>query len=284
MEQMTTDEMKRNLDTGDRRLQKSDGAEQRSDSGKDDAERHRRDQSTEAEQQKSGDEQLVVMPRAEAEELLKARERAERRQRLEQTAEQMRAALEKELQGGQLEIETEDEKIVIRIREKASFASGGVEVRDSFRPVLVRVAQILQKTSGEIAVVGHTDNVPLEQGLFRSNWDLSAARAVSVLHAMLESVRLNPARFSVQGAGDTQPLVDNDTPAQRARNRRVEIILKQGEDLEAKTGIRSGLVPPEADAAARTPPPASETDAGTAPDAGTETPEAGQDPFVQPAG
>lgn len=292
MEQMTTDEMKRNLDTGDRRLQKSDGGERRSDSGKDDAERHRQDQSGKTgnqsadaeDRQKSGEEQLVVMPKLEAEELLRARERAERRRQLEQTSEQMRAALEEELQGGQLEIETEDEKIVIRIREKASFASGGVDLRDSFRPVLVRVAQILQKTSGEIAVVGHTDNVPLEQGLFRSNWDLSAARAVSVLHAMLESVRLDPARFSVQGAGDTQPLVENDTPAKRARNRRVEIILKQGEDLEAKTGIRSGLVPPEAAPAAQTESPAAGTDDKEAPGEGADTPGAGQDAFVQPAG
>ena len=268
MEQMTTDEMKRNLDTGERPLQqRNDGAQQGRDSSAGDADSRSRDAS------EATDDQLVSMPKAEAEELLKARKRAERRRRLEQTAEQMRAALEKELQGGQLEIETEDEKIVIRVREQASFSSGGVELRDSFRPVLVRVAQILQKTSGEIAVVGHTDNVPLEQGLFRSNWDLSAARAVSVLHAMLESVRLEPARFSVQGAGDTQPLVGNDTPAQRARNRRVEIILKQGEDLEAKTGIRSGLVPP-----------ASETDDKTAPGETTQTPETGQDPFVQPAG
>lgn len=272
MEQMTTDEMKRNLDTGDKRLKKSDGAEQHSDSGKDDADRHRDDQL------KSADDQLVVMPKAEAEEIIRARERAERRQRLEQTAAQMRAALEKEIEGGQIDIETEDEKIVIRIREKASFASGGVDLRDSFRPVLVRVAQILQDTPGRIAIVGHTDNVPMAEGLFRSNWDLSAARAVSVLHGMLESVQLDPARFSVQGAGDTQPLVDNDTPANRARNRRVEIILRQGDDLEARTGISSGLVPePDASAVPQSP------EAGAAAPAGEALPEpaAQSEPRVQ---
>ena len=289
MEQMTTDEMKRNLDTGDQRLKRSDGAEQRSDSGRDDAERQRSDESAQAEDQlKSTDDQLVVMPRAEAEELLKARQQAERRRRLEQTAAQMRAALEKELEGGQIEIETEDEKIIIRIREKASFASGGVEVRDSFRPVLVRVAQILQATPGGIAVVGHTDNVPLEQGLFRSNWDLSAARAVSVLHAMIESVRLDPQRFSVQGAGDTQPLVDNDSPAGRARNRRVEIILEQGDDLEAERGIRSGLLPDDEPAPAS--PAQTEPSGAAAPGAeaqegaGNRPAESEPDSFVQPAG
>ncbi|BAZ94990.1 flagellar motor protein [Thiohalobacter thiocyanaticus] len=272
MEQMTTDEMKRNLDTGDKRLKKSDGAEQHSDSGKDAADRHRDDAL------KAPDDQLVVMPKAEAEEIIKARERAERRQRLEQTAAQMRAALAKEIEGGQIDIETEDEKIVIRIREKASFASGGVDLRDSFRPVLVRVAQILQDTPGRIAIVGHTDNVPMAEGLFRSNWDLSAARAVSVLHGMLESVQLDPARFSVQGAGETQPLVDNDTPANRARNRRVEIILKQGEDLEASHGISSGLVPvPDASAGPQSP------EAGAAAPAGEALPEpaAQSEPLVQ---
>lgn len=280
MEQMTTDEMKRNLDTGDKRLKKNDGADQHSDSGKDEAERHREDQL------KAPDDQLVVMPKAEAEEIIRARQRAERRQRLEQTAAQMRAALEKEIEGGQLDIETEDEKIVIRIREKASFASGGVELRDSFRPVLVRVAQILQDTPGGIAIVGHTDNVPMAEGLFRSNWDLSAARAVSVLHGMLESVELDPARFSVQGAGDTQPLVDNDTPANRARNRRVEIILRQGEDLEASGGISSGLVPAADTDPFAVPQPPDAPAAETSEEGSGEAPDASQpeDPFVQPSG
>lgn len=280
MEQMTTDEMKRNLDTGDKRLKKSDGAEQHSDSGKDAADRHRDDAL------KALDDQLVVMPKAEAEEIIKARERAERRQRLEQTAAQMRAALAKEIEGGQIDIETEDEKIVIRIREKASFASGEVDLRDSFRPVLVRVAQILQETPGRIAIVGHTDNVPMAEGLFRSNWDLSAARAVSVLHGMLESVQLDPARFSVQGAGETQPLVDNDTPANRARNRRVEIILRQGDDLEARSGISSGLIP-EADSGPFTAPqPTDAPAAGASPDVPGEAPDASspEDSFVQPSG
>lgn len=264
MEQITTDEMKRNLDTGDKRLQKSDGAEKRSDSGRDDA-KLQRQQELAAE-----NDQLVVMPRADAEEIIKARQRAEAQRKLEQTAAQMRAALDKEIEAGQIDVETEDQKIIIRIREKASFASGDVMLRDSFRPILVRVAQILNETPGRIAIAGHTDNLPIRNDLFRSNWELSAARAVSVLHGMIESVDMDVNRFAIQGLGDTQPMLDNDTPANRARNRRVEIILKQGEDLEANSRITTDYT----------------TSASPAPAADAPAEDAGQQPqgapFVKP--
>ena len=84
--------------------------------------------------------------------------------------------------------------------------------------------------TGAITVSGHTDNVPIRSGgQYRSNWELSAARAASVAHELL-AAGLDPARLMVSGHADTQPRVLNDSPANRALNRRVDITFANGRD------------------------------------------------------
>jgi chemotaxis protein MotB len=83
---------------------------------------------------------------------------------------------------------------------------------------------------GAITVSGHTDNVPIKGGvIYRSNWDLSAARAVSVAHELL-AAGVTPERLMVSGHADTQPRVANDTPEHRALNRRVDLTFVAGKD------------------------------------------------------
>jgi chemotaxis protein MotB len=93
-----------------------------------------------------------------------------------------------------------------------------------------RISAVLAAKPGRILVAGHTDDVPISTGRFRSNWELSSARAVTVLHSMLRNNDIDEERIVVQGFADTQPLVDNDSPQHRAMNRRVELILKRGID------------------------------------------------------
>ena len=90
---------------------------------------------------------------------------------------------------------------------------------------------------------GHTDNVPIYTERFRSNWELSAARAVSVAHEMMLATDIPSERFLIQGFADTQPVAANDTAANRAKNRRVEIVLQQGEDREGDAPPISGQGP-----------------------------------------
>jgi chemotaxis protein MotB len=184
-------------------------------------------------QQKAG----AVLDDASAEELLKAKMAAERQRKLEQSAKLISSALGKEIKAGSVDVETAGQKIIIRVREKASFGSGSAELKGAFRPLLARVATILKGSEGQIVVAGHTDNVPIYTERFRSNWELSAARAVSVAHEMMLATKIPSNRFLVQGFADTQPMANNDSAANRAKNRRVEIILQQGEDLEG--GARS---------------------------------------------
>jgi chemotaxis protein MotB len=167
------------------------------------------------------------------EELVAARQAAEKRRKLEQSARLISNALGKEIKAGSVDVETEGQKIIIRVREKASFGSGSAELKGAFRPLLARVAKILKGSEGKIIVAGHTDNVPIYTERFRSNWELSSARAVSVAHEMMLATDIPSNRFLIQGFADTDPIAGNDSAANRAKNRRVEIILLQGEDRQA---------------------------------------------------
>ncbi len=81
-------------------------------------------------------------------------------------------------------------------------------------------------------IAGHTDNIPISTARFRSNWELSSSRAVSVVHELLKGNMLNTGRFLVEGHGDAHPLAANDTKQNRALNRRVEITIIQGHNAD----------------------------------------------------
>ncbi|MEM7540280.1 MAG: flagellar motor protein MotB [Pseudomonadota bacterium] len=148
-------------------------------------------------------------------------------QEAEEKAQELMEALKEEVEKGMIEIETDGARVVIRIQEKGSFPSGTARFDKGFGPVVGRLSGALAGIEGEIAVAGHTDNIPIKTKTYRSNWDLSSARAVSVVHALLENDELVPERFVVEGHGESDPLVPNDTAANRALNRRVEIVINQ---------------------------------------------------------
>lgn len=179
--------------------------------------------------QQSEDEK--TMTEEEIEEKLKDYER-ELLKKTQAQAFELAAALREEILTGQLEIETIGKRIIIRVKEKNSFPSGSATLNEDFEPVMDKVREALVDTEGQITVSGHTDNLPIYTDRFRSNWELSSARAVSVAHELLIDGDIDAQRFLVVGHADTKPLVDNETPENRARNRRVEIELRQAEDPE----------------------------------------------------
>ncbi len=202
----------------------------------------RLDQALDAEMVQSGQQAATVAP-GDLEELIKARAAAERQKKLERSAQLISNALGKEIEAGSVDVEAAGQKIIIRVREKASFGSGRAELKQAFRPLLKRVSDILEGSEGKIIVAGHTDKVPIYTERFRSNWELSAARAVSVAHEMMLAADIPSERFLVQGFADTQPVAANDTAANRAKNRRVEIVLQQGDDREGDDPPISGQAP-----------------------------------------
>lgn len=146
----------------------------------------------------------------------------------EQDAIDLATALSKEIAAGVLEVETRGRNIIVRVKEHGSFESGSASLTTDFTPVLRIIQDVLRETDGQIVVEGHSDSNPISTDRFRSNWELSSARAVSVAHGLFGDGRLEQSRFSVSGYAATRPLVSNETPAGRARNRRVEIVIKQG--------------------------------------------------------
>ena len=146
----------------------------------------------------------------------------------EDDAYELAEALSEQIAAGQVEIETRGRLIIIRIREKGSFISGSADLAPDYREVMTEVRAVLAQKPGKIEIQGHTDDLPIRTSRYRSNWDLSAARAVSVALELMRGDEISPRRFEVAGFSDTSPLVANDSPQNRARNRRVEILVKQG--------------------------------------------------------
>ena len=148
-------------------------------------------------------------------------------------------ALSTQIKKGEVEIETRGRDITVRIKEQGSFASGSAQLRSGFKSVLHDVRDVLSEKSGDILVQGHTDNIAISTSRFRSNWELSTARAVSVAHELLTERVLNPQRLTVSGYSDTRPLVENDSKENRALNRRVEIVVSQGLDTDLRTELNN---------------------------------------------
>ena len=131
-----------------------------------------------------------------------------------------------------IEVRTLGARTIIHIREKGSFALGSADVESNFLPVLEKIHAVLRQTDGVIRIAGHTDNLPIATLRFRSNWELSSARSVSVLHALMQHEGLDPTRFVIAGYADTRPVASNDSSTDRAQNRRVDISIIRGEDYQ----------------------------------------------------
>ncbi len=150
---------------------------------------------------------------------------------MQNVMESIKKALEQEIDQGAIEVENLGQQIIIRIREKGAFPEGSAFLQPKFRPLVRQIADLVKEVPGIIMVSGHTDNLPVESELYRSNWDLSAQRAVSVAQEMERVPGFDHSRLRVRGMADTEPVESNDTPLGRAFNRRVEINVMQGEPL-----------------------------------------------------
>ena len=138
-------------------------------------------------------------------------------------AAQLIEALENEIAQQQVSVSYNTERVIMRFAEDATFPSGSADLIASTRPILDKVVEVLAQCDGNIIVSGHSDDLPVQSARFRSNWDLSSARAVSVVHALVLNRQIDASRVVAAGRAETRPLMPNDSAANRARNRRVEI-------------------------------------------------------------
>ena len=139
-------------------------------------------------------------------------------------AAELLAMAQKPALNGRVQIRLEARGVVVSLAEAGFFDTGSADIKSDGLPAVSAIAEkILEWSALDVLVEGHTDNVPIRPGgRYRSNWELSTARAVTVLHLLIEKHRVDPLRLSASGYGEYKPVAVNDTAEGRAANRRVE--------------------------------------------------------------
>jgi len=126
----------------------------------------------------------------------------------------------------ELSVEIKNGKVYVSMSDKLLFKSGSSSVEDKGKDALKLLAGVLDKNSDiDILIEGHTDNVPIKTTVYKDNWDLSVARATSIVRILTNDYKIGPTRLTASGKGEFFPKADNETPEGRAKNRRTEIIL-----------------------------------------------------------
>ena len=143
----------------------------------------------------------------------------------------IRTALVQDIQSGSVSVGIKGEFIVVEINNAVLFEPGKAETRPEFIPVAGRIASAFRDEQGPIRIVGHTDNVrPRQSSTYKSNYDLSVARAEAVEKALAPELG-ETSRVSLEGKGEDEPIADNATPDGRAKNRRVEVMIRREDAL-----------------------------------------------------
>ena len=140
----------------------------------------------------------------------------------------------------QLSTQLEEEGLMIRIKERALFASGSADLVPESERVATIVAGLLAAVPERVLISGHTDTDPINNAQFPSNWELSSVRAMTFMkYLMAINDKLNPARFSAIGYGEYRPIAPNDTYENKQKNRRVEILIARTLSFNPNEGIYS---------------------------------------------
>jgi chemotaxis protein MotB len=134
-------------------------------------------------------------------------------------------ALGKEIERQEVAMRMTPEGFVISLHELGFFDSGEARLKPGAEDKIKRIAAVLTQYGLNMRVEGHSDNVPIHNGLFNSNWDLSTARAMAVAMMLIDESGVDPRRMSIAGYGEYHPTASNDTPEGRRANRRVDIVV-----------------------------------------------------------
>jgi chemotaxis protein MotB len=140
--------------------------------------------------------------------------------------------LEKEIREGKVEVSLQPRGLVVSLKQTAFFPSGTDAMAPDSMETVGKLAGALKDLSNPVRIEGHTDPVPIHSIRFRSNWELSAARAITMMEALAGRFEIPRTRMAIVGYADTMPVASNDTPEGRARNRRVDLVILNNYALE----------------------------------------------------
>lgn len=178
-------------------------------------------------------------------ELSKIQEMREKeRQELAKAKALLSKLLRKEIDDRQIRVEQNERGVVITFLAEVLFDSGKAKVREDSYPVLEKVARVLTEEVADyrIGIEGHTDNDPIKHSGWKSNWELSTARATSVLHYLVDQKEVQPSRVSAIGYGEYHPIASNDNSEGQQQNRRVEVVILPKEINKVRAGLDESAV------------------------------------------
>lgn len=199
-------------------------------------------------------------------------------QALEALKARLSERLKLQIAGGQVGLEVDPRGLVVTIREAGTFGVGSAELSDAAKGLLGEVADALADVDHPVRIEGHTDDVPIRTAKYKSNWELSTARATNVVSFFVEDRGLPPSRFSVAGYGEFRPRAANNTGANRATNRRVDIVILNQETALKEEPTAAGAEAPDGAA-----PPATGGAQDDAAAAGEDAPEAAPEAALEAA-
>jgi len=144
-------------------------------------------------------------------------------------------ALEAEIKDGKIELQLEPRGLVLHMRQAAFFPSGDDSIDPKTYAAIDKIGETIRNLPNAVRLEGHTDSVPIHTARFHSNWELSAARSISMLDLLASRCSIARERMAIAGYADTMPVASNDTDEGRARNRRVDIVV-----LNQQVGVLGG--------------------------------------------
>ncbi len=155
----------------------------------------------------------------------------------------LREELSAETQAGKVQMQLEGRGLVISLREAAFFASGDDGVAPGSYPILAKIAAVIQDLPNQVRLEGHTDSIPIHNSHFRSNWELSSARAIAMMEVLATRYGVARSRLAVAGYAENAPADTNDTEEGRSHNRRVAVVLLTAEGQRAEPAMPARKTP-----------------------------------------
>jgi chemotaxis protein MotB len=146
----------------------------------------------------------------------------------------LQSNLTSELQSGKVQVRLDDRGLTISLREAAFFASGDAVVQPSSLPTLEKIASVVADLPNSVRLEGHTDARPIHNSRYRSNWDLSTARAIAMLELLQSRFHISSERMAVAGYAENGPSDTNDTEEGRAHNRRVDMVVLSAQGMKSE--------------------------------------------------
>jgi chemotaxis protein MotB len=153
-----------------------------------------------------------------------------------------------EIKDGKIEVHLEPRGLVVSLRQATFFPSGEDSIDPKTAPTMSKIALTIKNLPNPVRLEGHTDSVPIHTARFRTNWELSAARAIAMLELLKGQFDIPPERFAIAGYAENVPVDSNETEVGRAHNRRVDIVILNQQALVTEPGAPSAGPPVEAKA------------------------------------